>query len=557
VLASRLGRRFLLRLLLVGLLPLALVALPLYYQTRTMLRDEARATMNGFARLAKSQLVVTLDRARTVVEQASRDDRRGTLPLPPFRAQWRLGADLRATAGETLPWPALSGGNSALLARGRTILTEPYRVAEGTTVAMVTPSPGGGYYAAEIDPLELWQVTQAGNFGDDDVLLILDSSGRLLAASHEAVTPGSTILPVLPAQSQAVGDSELAGLGRVHWSYSELWLKGTLGAERWGVLLARSAAAQARVPWALLQMLVVVVVVVFCAIILLSFHAARSLLLPIEALARVAGQISDGEWHRRAPVTGDDELGALVQSFNRMTARLTKSYEERIRLGREAAVGRLAENVAHHINNPLAIMQLTLELAEDGKPDCRQLLADMHTQVQRITKAVRTVTTFAQQRHGAGDNAPAAEVIGNLCALQLASFIAADVQLELAVTEGDYQAACTGADLQELAIHLLNNARESCIEARRLGQQRDFRVQLALTPEAGDLVLTVTDNGEGFGEHLAAAFEPFYTTRVQGFGLGLAICRRICDQHGGSIRAESPAGGGACVTVRLPRLQPQ
>lgn len=278
VLASRTGRLLLLRFMLIGLLPLALFSLPAYFQTRAMLRDEARATLTGFTRLAKGQLFITLTRARAMLEGLRDVPVTRQIPGSPFRTLTLLAAVDRAPSGAALPWPPLNDSQRAFLASGRTTITAPYPVAEGTTIAMLTPRANGGCLAAELDPLELWRVTQAGNFGNGDVLLVLDARGRLLASSAEQMEPLLPVFANLPAASQAAGESELPQLGLVYWSFSDLWLEGALGAERWGIVVARRHEQLDLIPRELFQSLLLLLMVVFCVMILLSLRAVRQLL---------------------------------------------------------------------------------------------------------------------------------------------------------------------------------------------------------------------------------------------------------------------------------------
>lgn len=290
VLASRTGRRLLLSFMLIGLLPLALFSLPAYFQTRAMLRHEARATLTGFARLAKGQLFITLTRARAMLEGLPEYADVRQLPGSPFR---HLSTRLTvALAGDTLwrcpyrsplptaapPWPPLNDSQKAFLARGRTTMSAPYRVAAGTTITMFNPRPGGSCLVAEFEPLELWRVAEAGNFGSGDILLVLDAGGRLLASSAEELEPLAQIFPGLPAASQAAAESEVPGLGPVYWVFSDVWLEGALGAERWGIVAARRQENLETLPHALFQSLLLLLLVVFCIMILLSLRVVRRLL---------------------------------------------------------------------------------------------------------------------------------------------------------------------------------------------------------------------------------------------------------------------------------------
>jgi len=123
----------------------------------------------------------------------------------------------------------------------------------------------------------------------------------------------------------------------------------------------------------------------------------------------------------------------------------------------------------------------------------------------------------------------------------------ADVQtvnLELSMLSG-MQVACRPERLRQLLINLFSNALQAI--------PAEGKVSATVTEGRGMVTLKVRDSGAGFTEEtLQRAFDPFYTTRPRGSGLGLAVCRKIAEGCGGGISAANAAGGGAVITVLLP-----
>ncbi|MBN2445432.1 MAG: HAMP domain-containing histidine kinase, partial [Phycisphaerae bacterium] len=103
------------------------------------------------------------------------------------------------------------------------------------------------------------------------------------------------------------------------------------------------------------------------------------------------------------------------------------------------------------------------------------------------------------------------------------------------------------AQLEQLLMNLVLNAAQASAD--------DGVVQVQATPSGDGLRLTIDDHGDGMDDETARlAFEPFYTTKARGTGLGLPICRKIAEAHGGTISIRSIPGEGTTVAVRLPRF---
>jgi signal transduction histidine kinase len=107
--------------------------------------------------------------------------------------------------------------------------------------------------------------------------------------------------------------------------------------------------------------------------------------------------------------------------------------------------------------------------------------------------------------------------------------------------------------LQQVIINLMMNAMQAMSGMH--GKERVLSVSLSNTP-GGDVLLRVEDNGPGVAvQNLPSLFNPFFTTRPEGMGMGLSICRSIIDAHGGRIWAESELGHGAVLSFSVPAAE--
>jgi signal transduction histidine kinase len=228
---------------------------------------------------------------------------------------------------------------------------------------------------------------------------------------------------------------------------------------------------------------------------------------------------------------------------------LTAHAAQAVQAARMAAVGELAGGVVHEINNPLfAILGLVEFLLRDAEPGTKahERLTLVHETGLEIKTIARALLDFARERPGEAEMFNLAPATAATIELFRRTSAARDVEIEL---RADPYLPVHGsvAQLKQLVLHLLANAREAL--------PAGGSVAVELTGAGGDVVLRVSDSGTGIPTfNLNRIFEPFFTTRQErgASGLGLAAARTIAAAHGGTLTAESPAGSGARLTLRLP-----
>jgi len=224
---------------------------------------------------------------------------------------------------------------------------------------------------------------------------------------------------------------------------------------------------------------------------------------------------------------------------------------------RAAAWAEVARRLAHEIRNPLTPIQLSAERLQvklEGKlaaPDAEVLARSIQTIVNQVTALKHMVEAFSQYARTPEPsmreldlNALTREVL-----MLYESSLGASLQMELAA--GLPTVVGDAAQLRQVIHNLMQNAQDALAEAR------EPRVTVATGAADGMVRLTVTDNGAGFSEHvLKRAFEPYVTTKPRGSGLGLAVVKKIVEEHGGTAAIANMEPRGARVTVLLPGLAP-
>lgn len=242
-------------------------------------------------------------------------------------------------------------------------------------------------------------------------------------------------------------------------------------------------------------------------------------------------------------------LLAFAIAWSRTASRLATIEAKASREQRLVALGGMSSVMAHELRNPLASLKghaqlLAEDLEGDGNAKRKAKADRVVAEAERIEALTTSLLDFV--RDGPIERAPVAIselVAGATADLPSAARVAVDVKEAPARVAGD------AARLVRALHNLLDNAAQASPEASP--------VELRVAQDGASVVFAVRDHGEGLAAGTEASiFEPFVTTRTKGTGLGLAVVRRIAEQHGGTVTASNHAGGGAVFTLRLPAYEP-
>jgi two-component system nitrogen regulation sensor histidine kinase NtrY len=291
--------------------------------------------------------------------------------------------------------------------------------------------------------------------------------------------------------------------------------------------------------------------------ILLSSWAAARVTRPVEQLAHAAQEVAAGNWNVRVDVTGDDELGQLADSFNRMTTELLGQRERLLQAEQVAAWRELARRLAHELKNPLFPLQLTVEnlvrarqqnpeqFEEVFRESSRTLLAE----IANLKGIIGRFSEFSQMPQPHLQRVQVNDVIRGVMQLLQAQLEVpgrAKITCELQL-DPHLEAVSADAELLHRAVsNLVLNA----MDAMPQGGTLTLRTQ----NDDGKLLIEVADTGSGMtAEECERIFTPYYTSKQHGTGLGLAIVQSVVSDHGGRVRVRSEPGHGTTFVIELPR----
>ena len=242
------------------------------------------------------------------------------------------------------------------------------------------------------------------------------------------------------------------------------------------------------------------------------------------------------------------ELFLKTEQLRRQQEQLRRQQQEVLRAEHLAAVGRLAAGVAHEVRNPLATIKLLVEGAlrrEEPRPLSREQLTVLYGEAARLERTVQEFLDFARPPRLQRRPTDLREVIEQAAALVRARAQRQHVRLLAPLPAAPVPAVVDPGQLGTVLVNLLLNA----LDALPGGGS----VEVSLEPGPAEVTLAVRDSGPGFPpDVLGQLFTPFLSSKPTGTGLGLCICRRVVEDHGGRLVVANRPEGGACVSIVLP-----
>jgi signal transduction histidine kinase len=286
--------------------------------------------------------------------------------------------------------------------------------------------------------------------------------------------------------------------------------------------------------------------------------------LPMMADGRCLGVLAVAAVHHERSwdpelVDGLNLLGlVLTSSIIRRRAELevTQRREELSHLARVGIVGELSASLAHEINQPLGAILLSVQAVQrwlasgHSEPhEIARLLEQVSDDVRRAYTIIDRLRRLLRKEPTDLTEIRPDELVANIVALLKGDARRRRVTLTQSASDGVPPVQGDRVQIEQVVMNLVLNAFDSLVATS--APERHVHVSVEGEP-GGDVVVAVTDSGDGIApDQLEAIFEPFVTSKRDGIGMGLAICRMIVESHGGRIWAENLPGGGARVAFAL------
>ncbi len=286
--------------------------------------------------------------------------------------------------------------------------------------------------------------------------------------------------------------------------------------------------------------------------ILLSFFISRSISRPIKLLHLAADKASRGNYNMKFQTQSNDEIGELGQKFESMMNSFKNSIEterkltitqERLKTEKLTAIGELSARIAHDLRNPLSVIKNVAEIIKLQYPSNDKRLQDHFTKlensVQRMSHQIDDVLNFVRTTPLEKKITSVKEIIAkSIDDLDLPR----DISIERPLT--DEKIDCDEQKLRTAISNVILNAIQA-IDGKGI-------ITIKISGYTKHITIDISDSGPGIPEDvLSNIFDPLFTTRQRGTGLGLSSCKNIIEQHDGTISVRNKP---TTLTITLPSI---
>jgi signal transduction histidine kinase len=287
----------------------------------------------------------------------------------------------------------------------------------------------------------------------------------------------------------------------------------------------------------------------------------------ITELARAAQRVTAGELDFQLQVKQRDEVGALAETFNEMLAGLRnkRELEEQLqRAERSAVVGRLASGIAHEIRNPLNFINLSIDhLREKFTPaaaaraEYLHILGMLKDEINRLNRLVNDFLSYGRPSRLKLRELDVRALLEEVKELVKAQAEGQNIHLNIrrwADKETGSSGEARAEDLLQADYEQLKTCFSNLVINAIQAMPQGGTLNILLRPHERHLEIEFADTGLGIApEAIGQIFEPYYSTKETGIGLGLPLTKKIIEDHGGEITVTSEPGQGTVFTVILPR----
>lgn len=301
---------------------------------------------------------------------------------------------------------------------------------------------------------------------------------------------------------------------------------------------------------AVINAYVLLIIIVLVIAVILSDKITE----PLGIIQEKLGKIVLGEKNEEIEWKGNDEIAKFISEYNRMIGELSVSAEKLAKSERESAWREMARQVAHEIKNPLTPIKLSIQhlkkAREDKAPDFDERLdrfsKTLIEQIDTLSNIASAFSDFAQMPGVKSQPVDIAELIGNVVMF----YSGAGTDMHIDFINQTENKAIVLSDKDQL-IRVLNNVIRNAIQS--IPETRKGMLKIFLNKRKNQYEIRIKDNGSGIkDENRESIFNPNFTTRTGGMGLGLALSKNILESFGGAIQVEETSEEGTIFLICLP-----
>jgi signal transduction histidine kinase len=274
---------------------------------------------------------------------------------------------------------------------------------------------------------------------------------------------------------------------------------------------------------------------------------------PIIKMAKISKKIQEGDMSIRNQIVMPNELGLLANTLDNMMDsvvergnELDKINKQLVRKEKLATLGQLAGGVGHELRNPLGVISNSIYFLKMLLPDADEKVKEYHNrisaEIERSTEIISDLLDFSRTKPINREEVQFTDLLDK--ALERLP-VPKNIKLKAATPSDLSNLFVDPKQIGQVLLNLLSNAYQAMPEGGLL--------TISALADKQNVNISIADSGTGISsENIASVFEPLFTTKARGIGLGLALSKDLVTANNGSIQVKSEEGKGATFTVTLP-----
>ena len=385
-------------------------------------------------------------------------------------------------------------------------------------------------------------------------LALLDRDGRIIAASAELRNNGA-LLQTVPATWVSSGKN---GVGiydgaPLHLNEVMVGFDHSPGFQQfpgfnWTTIVIENSQ-HAYIPVRQMAMLFLLLLSLTSAFAIgFSMLVAGRIARPIASLTEFTRRFKQDKQLPAVPRSAGGEVGELTEAFVQTVRDLDQSRADLVRASKLAVLGELAAVMAHEIRTPIGILRSSAQmLAREPElsPEAQELTGFIESETERLNRLVSTLLDSARPRAPKLQPTEMDAIIRHSVSLLAAQAEKKGIRIDLNLDDDHPWVEADPEQMTQVLLNLVLNALQILPEGGK--------VAITTRVDAAVMQIDIADDGPGIPPHeMSRVFDPFFTKREGGVGLGLAVVQQIIDAHGGEIYAGKSALSGALFTITLP-----
>ncbi|MDR2017493.1 MAG: HAMP domain-containing protein [Syntrophobacterales bacterium] len=292
--------------------------------------------------------------------------------------------------------------------------------------------------------------------------------------------------------------------------------------------------------------------------IIFSLLIAEKYTEPIKKIAQASKRIAEGELAKIRSNNRKDEIGVLVKSYNEMVDKLNerKELEEKLKKTEQLSlIGQLSSGIAHEIRNPLNFLSLSIghirewvtEEKQDDREEVVKLLDNLTKEIYKVNDLIHNFL-FLGKPISLKKEWIMPETLFQEAVYLVKDKVRSGIELEVISRDMGQPIQCDREYIRICIINLILNSVQA--------MEHDGRVTIEYSKEDSFSCISVKDTGVGIDkDQMEKIFEPYFSAKRFGMGLGLAITKRFVEAHGGTISIESKIGKGTTIMITVPQYE--